>query len=200
MAQNLQDALRNRRSHYSLSPASPISDEAIKDIIDFAVTHVPSAFNSQSTRIVLLLGENHRRLWDITKDTLRPLVPAKAFPATEAKIDGSFRNGHGTILFFEDRAIVEQLQAAYPLYADRFPTWAQHTSAMHQLAIWAMLEDAGLGVSLQHYNPLIDEAVNREWQLSSQWELIAQMPFGTSTAQSGEKTFTSLEERVKVFG
>ena len=94
MAQNLQDALRNRRSHYSLSPASPISDEAIKDIIDFAVTHVPSAFNSQSTRIVLLLGENHRRLWDITKDTLRPLVPAKAFPATEAKIDGSFRNGH----------------------------------------------------------------------------------------------------------
>ena len=69
-----------------------------------------------------------------------------------------------------------------------------------QLAIWAMLEDAGLGVSLQHYNPLIDEAVNREWQLSPQWELIAQMPFGTSTAQSGEKTFTSLEERVKVFG
>ena len=43
---------------------------------------------------------------------------------------------------------------------------AQQTSAMHQLAIWTMLEDAGFGASLQHYNPLIDEAVAKQWHIN----------------------------------
>jgi len=117
--------------------------------------NVPSAFNSQSTRIVLLLGKNHKKLWEITKETLKRLVSAEVFKGTEAKIDGSLAAGYGTILFFEDKAVVEQLQDSFPTYYDKFPVWAQQTSAMHQLAIWTMLEDAGLGVSLQHYNPLI---------------------------------------------
>lgn len=50
---------------------------------------------------------------------------------------------------------------------------------MHQLAIWTMLDDMGLGASLQHYNPLIDDEVRRTWQLPAEWMLIAQMPFGT---------------------
>ena len=70
---------------------------------------------------------------------------------------------------------------------------------MHQLAIWSMLEDKGLGASLQHYNPLIDEAVQKEWGISSTWELIAQMPFGTPTEQPGEKEIKPLEHRILVF-
>lgn len=199
MERNFKEALRHRRSYYALSALSPISDEQIEEIVRFAVTHVPSAFNSQSTRIVLLLGKQHNRLWNIVKETLQEIVPAEAFAQAKAKIDGSFASGYGTVLYFEDTSVVTILQNQFPLYAHNFPVWSQHTSAMHQLAIWTMLEDAGFGASLQHYNPLIDKSVRREWNLPEEWTLVAQMPFGTPTAEPAKKEFKPLDERVKVF-
>ena len=196
---DFKEALLHRRSYYRIGADSPVSDERIREAIDFAVLHVPSAFNSQSTRIVLLLGESHKKLWEITKETLRKIVPAEAFPGTEAKIDGSFGAGHGTVLFFEDRATVKRLQEAYPTYSERFPVWAQHTSAMHQLAVWTMLEDAGFGASLQHYNPLIDKEVRERWDLPAAWRLIAQMPFGAPGGEPQEKSFKPWEERIRIF-
>lgn len=196
---SFKEAIQNRRTYYTINDKSPISDNEIKDIIDFAVLHVPSAFNSQSTRIVLLLGENHKTLWNIVKGVLKKIVPAEAFPASEAKIDGAFAAGYGTVLFFEDQSVVEGLQNAFPSYSENFPVWSQQTSAMHQLAVWTMLEDAGLGASLQHYNPIIDEEVAKEWNINPKWKLIAQMPFGTPTGEAGPKEFQSLENRVTVF-
>jgi len=40
-----------------------------------------------------------------------------------------------------------------------------------------MLEDAGLGASLQHYNPLIDQETAETWDINPDWKLLAQMPF-----------------------
>ena len=112
--------------------------------MEAALLHVPSAFNSQSARLVLLLGEQHDGLWQIVKDTLRPLVPADAFVKTEEKIDQAFASGYGTVLFYEDQDTVKQLQEQFPLYKDNFPTFSEHSTAMHQFAVWTMLEDAGL--------------------------------------------------------
>ncbi|WP_067922560.1 nitroreductase family protein [Alicyclobacillus shizuokensis] len=198
VTKDLFAALRDRRSIYGISAESPISDEEIQNIIEETVKHTPSAFNSQSTRVVLLLGKQHERLWDITTDVLKAVVPADQFASTQQKMD-SFRQGHGTVLFFEDLAVIEGLQKQFPLYQENFPIWSQHTNAMHQLVIWMALEAAGLGASLQHYNPLIDEQVKAEWNLPSAWKLIAQMPFGKPTAPAGEKQFQPLTDRVKVF-
>lgn len=191
-------AIKERRSYYGISKESPISDQKIQEIIEHAVKHTPSAFNSQSTRVVLLLGENHNKLWDITTETLRKIVPADNFGSTKEKMD-SFRNGYGTILFFEDMSVIEQLQRDYASYAENFPIWSQQTSGMHQLVIWTALENEGLGATLQHYNPIIDEDVKKEWNIPSEWKLIAQMPFGKPTMQPGEKQFQPLEDRIKVF-
>ncbi len=199
MKRDFKEAVKNRRTYYSFNDKVTVSDKEIEDIVNFAVSNIPSAFNSQSTRIVLLLAENHKRLWSITKDVLKKIVPAEAFKGTEAKIDNSFAAGYGTILFFEDKEVVEGLQKAFPAYSDNFPRWSQHTSAMHQFAIWTMLEDAGFGASLQHYNPLIDADVAKEWNLDSNWKLIAQMPFGVPAQEAGPKEFSPLTERVKVF-
>lgn len=199
MNKDLKEAIKHRRTYYSISNQSKISDKEIEDIVDYAVTNVPSAFNSQSTRIVLLLGENHRILWNIAKETLRKIVSLDAFAATEAKIDNSFASGYGTVLFFEDNNVVKGLQEAFPGYKENFPKWSQHTSAMHQYVIWTMLEEVGFGASLQHYNPLIDAEVKQIWNLPDSWELVAQMPFGVPTGEPGTKETNPLKDRIKVF-
>lgn len=199
MRRTFAEALEHRRTYYSIGSDSPVLDEEVVHIIRTAVKNVPSAFNSQTTRIVLLLGDEHKKLWDIVKETLKKRISPEAFVNTEAKIDGCFACGHGTVLYFEDTAVVKGLQDAFPAYSANFPTWSQHTSGMHQLAIWTMLEDAGLGASLQHYNPLIDEEVRRTWNLPESWMLIAEMPFGTPTGEPGEKEFQDLSERIKIF-
>jgi predicted oxidoreductase (fatty acid repression mutant protein) len=198
MKTDLRNAIQHRRSYYSISNQSPVSDSEIQEILRFAVTNVPSAFNSQSTRVVLLLKEQHAKLWNIVKETLRKIVPPEAFASTEQRIN-SFSAGYGTVLYFEDQNVVTALQADFPLYADNFPRWSEQTSAMHQFAIWTLLEDAGFGASLQHYNPLIDGEVKQTWKLPENWRLVAQMPFGQSTQEPGEKTFAPIEERVLVF-
>ncbi|WP_159886946.1 nitroreductase family protein [Paenibacillus puerhi] len=198
MATDFWTAVKGRRSVYTLGKESTISDERIQEIVAEAVKHTPSAFNSQSTRLVLLLGEQHNKLWDITTSTLKAIVPADQFESTQQKMDG-FRGAYGTVLFFEDESVIQGLQAAFAAYQDRFPVWSQHTSAMHQFVIWTALEAEGLGANLQHYNPLIDEQVKSEWKLPENWSLVAQLVFGKPTAAPGDKEFKPVEERLKVF-
>ena len=199
MERSFSEALKRRRTYYSITNQSPISDQEIECIVSTVVSHVPSAFNSQSTRVVLLLGESHKKLWKIVKDALKKIVPADAFVKTEEKIVHSCACGYGTVSGFEDQKVVKGRQEAVPSNQENFPGWSLQTSAMHQLAMWTMLEDVGFGASLQHYNPLIDDEVRRAWNLPAHWHLIAEMPFGVPVNQPGEKEFQPLEERIKVF-
>ena len=199
MKTDIKKALQFRRSYYAITNQSMIADEELEDMMKFAVKYVPSAFNSQSTRIVLLLGEHHLKLWQIVKDALQKMVPEPTFKAAEKKIDQSFAAGYGTVLFFEEQKVVETLQKTYPLYQERFPVWAQHTSAMHQLVVWVLLEDVGFGASLQHYNPLVDEAVLAAWELPQTWSLVAQMPFGVPLLLPDKKEFKPISERIRFF-
>jgi len=198
MGKDFKSAVAERRTFYNISKESVISDEAIKEIIEGAVKNTPSAFNSQGTRVVLLLEKHHDKLWNIAKDALRKIVPAEQFSSTEDRIN-SFKNGYGTVLFFEDVSVIESLQSQYALYKDNFPIWAQQSNGMHQFVIWTSLEIEGFGASLQHYNEVIEEDVKKEWNIPSNWKLIAQMPFGKPTADPDEKQFNPLEDRIKVF-
>lgn len=198
MSKDFLTAVADRRTYYGISNEAVISDERLKEVIDHAVKHTPSAFNSQSTRIVLLLQKEHEKFWNMTKEALRKIVPADSFAPTEEKIN-AFRNGYGTVLFFEDNSVVESLQQQFALYKDNFPVWSQHTNAMHQFVIWTALEMESYGASLQHYTELIEEDVKKEWSLPSNWKLVAQMPFGKPIAQPDEKQFQPLDERIKVF-
>lgn len=196
--QDFYTAVQERRSYYSISKESPISDDKIEEVIAHAVKYAPTSFNSQSGRVVLLLGENHDKLWNITEAALREIVPEDQFEPTAQKME-SFRNGYGTVLFFEDQNVVKSLQEQFPTYADKFPDYALQSSGMLQYIVWTALEIEGLGASLQHYQPLIDEAVQKIWEIPESWTLVAQMPFGKPTDTPGEKEFQSLDERMKVF-
>ncbi|PFW90402.1 nitroreductase [Bacillus pseudomycoides] len=196
MAKDFYSAIEDRRSIYAISKEQVVSDEKIQEVVNHAVKYTPSSFNSQSARVVVLLGEQHDKLWDITKETLRKIVPENNFAPTEEKMN-AFKSGYGTVLYFEDRKVIEDLQEKFALYKDNFPTWSQQSSGMLQFVIWTALEIEGFGATLQHYNPLIDEEVRKEWDIPETWKLIAQMPFGKPVARAGEKEFQPLETRVK---
>ncbi|MCE4958024.1 nitroreductase family protein [Macrococcoides caseolyticum] len=195
LAKSFEEAIVTRRSVYHIEPKSPISDEEIESIIAHVVKHVPSAFNSQSTRIVLLLGDNHKILWDITKDSLKSLMgPDRDFSETEQKIN-SFKAGYGTVLYYIDTKVTEGLQEKFAAYADNFPIWAEQSNAMHQFAIWTEFANKGLGASLQHYNGVIDQKVVTEFDIPETWQLVAQMPFGSIGSVPGPKDFQPVENR-----
>ena len=100
----------------------------------------------------LAMGEHHEKIWSITKENLRRIVPADKFGATETKID-SFAAGYGM----------------------------------------------GLGVNIQHYNPLIDDEVKAHFDVPESWSLVAQMVFGAPLAPPQPIEKMPIEERVKVF-
>jgi len=193
------DIIKGRRTLYALKNESTISDKQIQEIIEQVILHVPSSFNSQSTRIILLVKEEHVALWEIAKEVLKGIVTEEQWKSTEQRLNG-FQAAYGTVLFFESRSAVTTMQEKFALYADRFPSWATQSDAMHQFAIWAALEAEGLGANLQHYNPLIDNKVSEKWNVPKDWELNAQLVFGTPTGEAGEKSFIPVEERFKTYG
>ncbi|URJ62310.1 MULTISPECIES: nitroreductase family protein [Paenibacillus] len=199
MTKDFFTALKDRRSYYGISKEQVISDQRIQEIVEEAVKYTPTSFNSQTSRAVVLLGEHHDKLWNITEGILREVVGnEEQFKSTAEKMNG-FRSGYGTVLFFEDNNVIAGLQQQFEAYADNFPIWANQSNGMLQLVVWTALEQEGLGASLQHYNPLIDEKVKNEWNIPEHWKLIAEMPFGKPTFQPGDKEFQPIEERVKTF-
>ncbi len=197
--QAVQQVAQTRRSIYALNKELPLPAAEVAKIVEHAVLHTPSSFNSQSTRVVVLFGAEHEKLWDLTTEALRAIVPAENFAPTEQKL-AMFKAAAGSVLFFEDQKVVKGLQEQFPAYAANFPVWAEHTDAMHQYAVWTTLAAAGIGANLQHYNPVIDEAVAKTWNIPADWTLRAQLVFGGIAAPAGEKTFAPLEGRFAVHG
>ncbi|MGK3629373.1 nitroreductase family protein, partial [Acinetobacter sp. A11] len=144
-------------------------------------------------------NESHQNFWNIVLDVLKTIVPAEALAGTEQKIQ-SFAAGAGTVLFFEDQDVIKGLQEQFELYADNFPVWSEHSTAIAQFAVWNVLAEQGIGASLQHYNPIIDEKINAVFDIPAQWKLRAQLVFGSIEGEAGEKAFIEDESRFKTFG
>ncbi len=198
MSKTFLDAVKDRRTIYALGKDERVSRDRVLEIVKFATTHVPSAFNSQSARAIVLFGAESSKFWNLTKEALRPLVPPEAFGKTEEKL-ASFDAGYGTVLFFEDQGVVKGLMDGFPLYKDNFPVWSLQSNGMLEFAIWTALEAEGLGASLQHYNPVVDDAVRKAWKVPESWKLLAEMPFGSVAAPAGDKEFQPVETRVLTY-
>lgn len=192
------ESSKARRSIYGINRDVTASPEHIETLIKEAIKLAPSAFNSQSSRAVILFGDAHEALWNITESALRKIVPAENFKATADKI-ASFRSGFGSVLFFEDDATIQALQEQFALYKDNFPIWAQHSTGIAQFSVWTALANEHIGASLQHYNELIENDVKSKWNIPLSWKLTAQMPFGGIASPAGDKTFMNDADRFKTF-
>ena len=190
---------KKRRSIYHLGKNVNQSNDEIVQLIKDIVDQTPSSFHSQTSRVVILLGKEHDALWEIVRETLRPLVADGNFEATDQKVN-SFKAAKGTVLFYEDKDVVGGLQKQFPLYADNFPVWSEHSTGLTQYAVWLALAEVDIGASLQHYNPIIDAEVAKRWDIPANCVLRAQMPFGSIESPAGEKTPMDADARYRVYG
>ena len=188
----------NRRSIYALGDNLSQTPEEIFGLVEQTIKNSPTAFNSQTVRAVVLFGKSSDKVWEIVEDALRKIAKSPdAFEQTKSKID-SFKAGYGTILYFTDTTIVHQLENDYPSYAANFANWAEQGLGGAQQAVWTALAEQGIGASLQHYNPLIDDAIHQVFNLPADWQLRAEMPFGSIEAPAGEKAQLDDEEMFKL--
>lgn len=193
-------ALKNRRSIYNLGTNVNLSNEEITSIISDCLKHSPSAFNYPTTNVIIAFGEKHQQIWQITTDILKEKLAKKeeTFAVAQNKIN-KFKAGVGTILFFEDTEIINELKETYAMYAENFSTWSNQANGMLQNNIWTALSQANIGVNLQHYNPLIDDKIKELFSIPDTWKLTAQMPFGSIEAQANEKYIEDISTRLKIY-
>ena len=91
------DAVKSRRTYYALNKQPPISDDQITQLVNDTVLHVPSSFNSQSTRAVVLLKDQHDKFWDFVIEVLKPMLSGEEqLKSSTARING-FKAGYGTV-------------------------------------------------------------------------------------------------------
>ena len=173
---SLKQALLDRRSIRVLQKDSRVTKEWLLPIVE-TIEYVPSAFNMQSGKMIILLDESHEKLWSIVEEALKAKIGEERMGPTREKLKG-FSGGNGTILFFENMEVVEEMAGNFKSYAQHFNNWSEQGSGILQLAMWLSLTAEGLGASIQHYNPLIDEEVKKVFDVPEHWKLIGQMPFG----------------------
>ena len=193
-----QEAVKNRRSIYKLGREIPVLQSEIIAAVERMTKDIPTPFNMQSARIVVTMLDHHENVWHITKSALKSILPPLKYAETEAKLNG-FEAAYGTILFFESSNMIKAMQDQFPTYKDNFPGWAMQANGMLQFAIWTALEDLGLGVNIQHYNPLIDEDIRKIFDLPDSWDLVAQMVFGEKLEDPEPVPKIPTGSRVKIF-
>lgn len=193
----LKETMIKRRSIRKLKKSNDVDREQIEKILRTAM-YVPSAFNMQSYRIVVLDGRNHDDLWDIVEEMLIDKMGKEKYleRGTGNKIVG-FKGGNGTLLVFEDEKVLEEKREKFKSYREQVPSWSYQGSGILQYAIWLQLVEVGLSASLQHYNPMIDERVKERFKIDDSWSLISQIPFGLSDEKLEAREFLPFEKIVR---
>ncbi|WP_268912158.1 nitroreductase family protein [Lentilactobacillus sp. SPB1-3] len=198
MKEQFLDLSKNRRSIYALGRNVSQTPDEIVNLIEENIKWAPTAFNNQTTRAIILFGENHEKLWDIVADRLKSEVPSEeAYQKTLQKLN-SFKAAFGSVLFFTDTNVVHEFENNFALYADNFADWAEQAQGNAQFSVWTSLAENGIGANLQHYNPLIDDLVKDAFNVPDGWRLRAQLNFGSIEAPAGEKEFMNDADRFRV--
>lgn len=139
LSSSIIEGLKGRRSIYSLTNESTISDSRLEELLSEALLHTPSPFNTQATRMIVLLKDDHQRLWDIAYEVASSTATPEEFEKLYKPRIAGFRAGYGTvrhtlfrireshmlmvlqILFYEDPAPLKVQQEKWPMLIDKFP-------------------------------------------------------------------------------
>ncbi|MGE7838299.1 nitroreductase family protein [Viridibacillus arvi] len=197
MSGDFYSAIEERRSFYSITDEFVISDDRIEEVVQLVVANTPTAFNSQTGRLVVLLGNSNKDFWQVIFESIKEGLAEEHIEKNKRKFN-AFASGYGTVLFFEDYEVVASMQNKFPLFHEQFTEWSHQASGILQYLVWTSLEYEGFGASLQHYTPTFSSAICKQWGIQKGWKLIAQLPFGKPTVAPKEKEIQSLDQRVVI--
>lgn len=193
------DLVKNRRTTYAISNQTELTHSEIVARIREVVKDVPTANNSQTTRVVVVFGEENVKLWDHIFNIQKDVMQGAMWDMMSGVMQAA-KGGVGTILFFEDNEAVEKNIGKN----ERATVYKQHNDANTQYALWLALTELGLGANLQHMNigfeQGFDKSIKEMFDLPASYEMVAQMPFGSIQAKAGEKTYIDTNEQVRVIG
>lgn len=196
---NFKDLQKERRSIYALGQNTDLPQEDIVSQIREVAQEIPTAFNSQTSRHIVLFGEANQKFWQLIHDVQKDILDEDTWAMMGPIIEGS-KDALGTVLFFED---LDAVKNGIPANEIRQKAYKENNSANAQYAIWLALTELGLGSSLQHFNVGYDEgydgAVRELFDLPDSYELLAQMPFGSIEQEAGEKEYIDTEVQVQVY-
>ncbi|MDR3275992.1 MAG: nitroreductase family protein [Treponema sp.] len=198
MKQDFINLASARRTIYALGKNVTMPQAGLETIIRDALKFAPSAFNSQSVRAVLLLNKRHDELWALVADCLAAKIADEQARQKFVSKIAAFKAAFGTILYFTDSACIKHYEQQFPSYAANFRDWSEQAQGNANYAVWLALYENGIGASLQHYNPVIDDAVRKAYETPDHWVLRAQMPFGSIESGPGDKTFIPGDKRLMV--
>ncbi len=191
----VHNAINTRRSMTQLKKSEGFDQALVSSTIQDVLKNTPSAFNSQSSGALVIYGETHEAFWEEVRAGVLPLVSdEKAQVRTNNKING-FKAGDGTVIFLENQTINQSLRERFPLYASSVDLWADQGQGFVQYGVWLALHELGFGVSLQHYNPLIDDYIYDVLGVERHFKIVGQMPFGAINGQPNNKSFVPLTQR-----
>lgn len=98
MADQYLAEIKSRRTCYSIEAKSPISDGRIIEIAQEVVKHTPSSFNCQSTRLVVLLKDEHVKFWALAKECFKATMKPGIYAEYEKKLLQR-QAGYGTVSY-----------------------------------------------------------------------------------------------------
>src|SRR5690625_4746051 len=188
------DLVEKRRSIYTIGTNSDYTKEEIAERIGDVRKEVRTAFNSQTTRGVVLFDEAKGKFWDHIYDVQKDVLGGDVWEMMSGTITGS-KNGIGTVLFFEDIDAVKQM----PAQGIRGETYKQNNNANAQYAVWLAFTEIYLVETLQNIKVIyvdgFDRVKKKIFDLPDSYEMLAQMPFGSIEQEAGEKDHIDPDEQ-----
>lgn len=96
---SITEGFKGRRSVYSLTNESTISDDRLEELITEVIKHTPSSFNSQTTRIVVLLKAENQKLWDNGLEVASSQIAPELFDKMYKSRLTASRAAYGTVSY-----------------------------------------------------------------------------------------------------
>ncbi len=187
--------MQNRRSIYDVGTNTDVTAEDVAARLKEIAKEVPNAFGIQTTRYVVVSGEKNKELWTLLHDTQKNVLSEEMYERMKKQLVNG-KNGLGTVLLFESREAVESM----PANEVRQTLYKENNHGIAVAATWLALTEMGLGTNLQHFNVGYDKGFDKPIRellgLPDDYEMLAQMYFGSIETPAGPKETMPVDEQV----
>ena len=191
------DLIHKRRSVYEIGTNTEHTVDGVVEALRDIAGRLPSAGNSQTTRFVVVTGDKNDQVWDMLHEDQKVAMNPKMYEFFAPRFEQA-KKGLGTVLMFESREKVENMGMS----PDRNELYKENNHGIAAFGVWLLMTDLGLGTSLQHYNVGFKQGFDAKIRdflgLPADYEMLAQMPFGSIEEPGKEKPSTDAAEHVLI--